>query len=171
MGSNTPLLAENTLIKQAEQQIEQRLKAGMREPVMKLVVAGMKVAMKGGPDSPLAKLKQSENVLEDCVKGAVGLVNTLRRAAKGAAPVSALVPAAMILALQALDFAERAGVIKVTKEVLDQATELFTETILPAMGVSPAQMKQLTERTMKVANDPEKMRQIYVPKPSQLTGA
>jgi len=166
-----PILAENSLIKQAEEQILQRLKTGVREPTLKLVAAGMKFAMRGGANSILAELRDSQNVLQDCVKGAIGLVGALRKAAKGEVPQTAMVPAAMILALQALDFAARMGKIKVTNEVLDEATQFFVEMILPAMGVSHDRMQQLTERAASVANDPETMRQISIPQPSQLTGA
>lgn len=156
------LLAENTIIRRAEEQILQRLKEGMREPVMKLVNAGMKLAMDGGPKSIIAQLRDSKDVLHDCVKGAIGLVNVLRKSAKGSVSTGALVPAAMILALQGLDFAERLKLIKVTNQVLDQATQMFTDAILPAMGVSHERFAELTDRAANAANDPDKMRQIFV---------
>lgn len=157
------LILQNSLIRQAEAQVEQRLKEGVREPYQKIVVAGMKYAMKGGPESLLAKLKDSQDPITDAVKGAIGVVGLLRRAAKGAMPVDALVPAAMTLALQALDFLEKAGVMKIGKAELDQATQLFVETIMPLLGVTPDKMQQITGKVTDIMQDPEKMRQLQMP--------
>jgi len=155
------ILAQNTLIKQVETQIEQRLRAGVRESYMKIVVAGMKYALNGGDKSILAQLKDSENVIEDAVKGAIGLVGVLRRAAKGAMPVDALIPAAMTLMLEALDYAERIGIITVDEGVIDEATKLFVETILPHLGMTPEKLKGMTERVHGVMQDPDRMAKLH----------
>jgi len=166
------LITSNTLIKQAEEKIEQGLKEGVREPYMKIVVAGMKVMLKGGPDGLLAKLKGSQDPISDCVKGALGLVEMLRRSAKGAMPADAMIPATMTLALQGLDFAEKLGLLKVGKAELDQATQLFVETVLPHMGITPQKMQQMTDQVHGVMQDPEKMSQLQRPQPpSQLRPA
>lgn len=155
------ILAQNTLIKQVETQIEQRLRAGVRESYMKIVVAGMKYAMNGGDKSILAQLKDSENVVEDAVKGAIGLVGVLRRAAKGVMPVDALIPAAMTLMLEALDYAERAGLITVDKAMIDQATQLFVETLLPKLGLTPQKLGEMTQRVHGIMSDPDRMAKLH----------
>ncbi|MDP3909035.1 MAG: hypothetical protein Q8Q14_01470 [Gemmatimonadales bacterium] len=154
------LIAENTLIKQTIVQIEQRLKAGVRESYQKIVVAGMKFAM-GEKNNILAQLRESENVVEDAVKGAIGLVGVLRRAAKGAMPVDAMIPAGMTLALEALDFAERIGKIEIDASVIDEATTLFIETISPRLGLTPEKLGEMASRVQGVMGDNEKMSKIH----------
>lgn len=155
------ILAQNSLVKQVEAQIEQRLRAGVRESYQKIVIAGMKYAMNGGEKSILAQLKDSENVLEDVVQGAIGLVGVLRRSAKGAMPVDAMIPAAMTLMLEALDYAERAGMIEIDKATIDQATQLFVETLLPKLGLTPEKLEEMTSRVHQVMQDPEKMAKLH----------
>jgi hypothetical protein len=155
------LIAQNSLVKQVEAQIEQRLRAGVRESYMKIVIAGMKFALNGGEKSILAQLKGSENVVEDVVKGAIGLVGVLRRSAKGAMPVDAMIPAAMTLMLEALDYAERAGMLQIDKAVIDEATQLFIETLLPRLGMTPQKLGEMTSRVHQVMQDPEKMAKLH----------
>lgn len=155
------LIVQNTLVKQVIAQIEQRLKAGVREPYQKIVVAGSKYAMSGGTGSILASLKDSQNVVDDCVKGAIGLVGSLRRAAKGVMPTDAMIPAGMTLALEALDFAERIGKLKVDRSVIDQATQLYVETLMPKLGITPAKLAQVTAQVHGVMSDPDKMAKLH----------
>ena len=150
---------KNTLVRQVEQQIEQRLPAGVREPYEKIVISGMKFALKG-ESNVLEQLEQSKDPLTDIVKGVIGIVGALRRAAKGAMPVDALVPAAMVLVLHGLDYAERAGLLKVDKAVIDQATQLFIETITPLLGLPPEKLVQLTGQASGIMQDPDKMRKL-----------
>lgn len=156
------LITSNTLLKQAEGQIEQRLKGGVRESYMKIVVAGMKYALKDGPKSILAQLKDSQDPITDVVKGAIGIVGLLRRAAKGSMPIDALIPAAMVLVLQGLDQAEKFGLLKVGKPEIDQATQLFVETLLPQLGLTPEKLAQMNGRVQKLMADPEQMAKLRV---------
>lgn len=165
------LIAQNTLVLQIEKQIESRLKEGVRDPFMRIVVSGMKVAMKGGPDSILAKLKGSQDPVNDIVKGAIGVLGLLRRAAKGTMPIDAMIPAGMVLVLQALDFAERAGMLKIDKATIDQATHAYMETLLPMLGITPEKMAQYAGQVNKLTQDPEKMSQLQRPQPPSQLGA
>lgn len=155
------ILAQNTLVKQVEQQIEQRLKAGVRESYMKIVIAGMKYALNKGDQSLFAQLHGSKNVMEDCVKGAIGIVGVLRRASKGAMPADAMIPAAMTLMLEALDYAERAGMLKVDAAMIDEATQQFLNTLLPLLGLTPQKIAQMTAQVHGVMQDPDKMAKIH----------
>lgn len=154
------ILAQNTLVKQVEVQIEQRLKAGVRESYMKIVIAGMKYILDKGDKGILAQLGNSQNVVEDTVKGAIGLVGILRRAAKGAMPADAMIPAAMTLMLEALDYAERVGLVTIDNSVIDKATQLFIETMLPTLGITPQKLGQLTSQVHGIMQDPDKMAKI-----------
>lgn len=154
--------AKNSLVKQVETQIEQRLKAGVREPFEKIVIAGMKYALKGAGGNLMDQLDDSKDPLTDIVKGAIGIVGALRRAAKGAMPVDALVPAAMVLVLHGLDYAERAGLLKVDKATIDQATQLFIETITPLLGLPPEKLTQLVGQAHATMADQDKMAKLQM---------
>lgn len=164
------VLAENSLVKQAEAQIESRLKGpDARQNYMKIVVSAMRVAMKDGPKGLLAQLKDSENPVEDAVKGAIGLVGMLRTQAKGVMPMDVATAATMTLILQALDFLERMGKLKITPELLNEATKLFVETILPQAGVTPEKLARLVGGVKGVIDDPEKVSRVFGRQgPSQL---
>ena len=154
------LIMQNTLLKQVEAEVEKKVRPIHREAYMKIVVSGMKFAMDKGPQGILASLKQSKDPLTDCVKGAISIVGLLRRAAKGKMPIGAVIPAAMTLMLQALDFADKMGLLKVRAAEIDKATKLFVETLLPLMNVPPEQVAQMTEQVHTIMRDPDKMQQI-----------
>ena len=155
------LIARNSLIKQVIAQIEQRLRAGVREPYQKIVVAGEKYAANGDDKSLLAQLKDSEDVVKDCVEGAIGLVGVLRRAAKGAMPGDAMALAAFTLTLEALDFAERIGKIQIDKAVIDEVTQRFVDTLLPRLGLTPQKLGEMASRVQGVMADPDRMAKLH----------
>lgn len=152
--------SSNALIKQAEMQIEKQLPPNVKEDYMKIVVSGMRVAMNNGANSILASLKQSKDPVTDVVKGAIAIVGLMRKESKGEMPMNALVPAAMTLVLHGLDAAERLGSLKVGKEELDRATELFADTFLPLVGVTKDRLGKLTEKVHGAINDPAQLAQL-----------
>lgn len=154
------IVAQNNLVKQAEAKIESQLSRAVKKGYMKIVVAGMKYAMNGGPKSLLANLKESQDIVTDVVKGAVSVVGLLRRASRGSMPVEAMIPAAMVLVLHGLDYAERLGKVKVDESVLDAAVEKYIDLIAPAIGVTPERLAKATEEIGNVVSDPEKAGQL-----------
>src|SRR3990167_3125094 len=154
------ILMENSLLKQAEAQIERQLKPEVRQNYMKIVVAGLKLAMNKGGACLLASLKESDVTVSDIVQGAIGIVGLLRKESKGVMPVNAMVPAAFALVLQGLDLADKMGVLEVTKPVLDEATRDFGEGITKALGLTPEKMKSMATQVQGVMADPAKMKQL-----------
>lgn len=151
------LLMENTLLKRVEVEIERNMPENVREDYMKIVVSGMRYAMNKGPDSILATLKNSKDPLGDAVKGAINIVGLLRRASKGTMPLNAMIPAAMTLLLQALDFADKTSILKVGQAEVDKATQMFMETILPLLKVTPERMRAMLDQVHSTMRDPTKM--------------
>jgi|TARA_R110000868_G_scaffold246180_2_gene502801 hypothetical protein len=154
------ILMQNTLLKRVEAQVESQVPPAVRENYMKIVVSGMKYAMKDGANSIIASLKQSKDPLGDSVKGAINIVGLLRKAAKGTMPVNAMIPAAMTLLLQALDFADKTGILKVGQAEVDKATKMFMETILPLLNVPPEKMNAMMQQVHDLMRDPAKMAQL-----------
>jgi len=143
-----------------EQQIEAGVPAQLREDYQKIVVAGMKAGLKGGPNSILAQLRNSKDPLNDCVKGAVNLTSLLRRMSRNTMPIRAMIPAAMTLMLQALDFADRMGMVKVGKPEIAQATKLFADLIFQANHITNAQLQQVAQKTQGVMNNPQQLQAL-----------
>lgn len=153
-GSDDPILV------QAEQKVQSGLTPQNAVNVQKIVNAGLQAALAGGPNSILASLQHSQNPVHDCVVGAVNLALLLRKQSRNTMPLQALVPAALILMMKALDTAERIGMIKVDANLLAQATQMFAEDIMPKLGVTPQVLAGATAKVHRVMADPGTMERI-----------
>lgn len=151
---------DQPVLQAAEQKVEAQLTPEVRESYLKIVVAGMKAGMDGGPDSIIAKLHGSKDPLADCAKGAIGLVLILKHQAKGIMPVKSMVPAAMTLMFKALSFAEQMGVVKVGNNELDRATQIFADTFLQKLGVTPQMLGHAMKNVHALTQDPVAMEQM-----------
>lgn len=154
------ILLNNKLLQATEARLEAGLTPEVREDYLKIVVAGQKYALHGGLQGLLASLKGRPDPIADCARGAVNIVSYLRMMAQGTMPPKAMVPAAMTLMLQALDFADKAGIVAVGQEELVRATRLFVNDITKAMGLSAEKLNQMAQMTRGVMDDPTKMMQV-----------
>lgn len=154
------ILQNNKILEAAEQKVESNLVPQVRANYQKIVVAGMKVALNGGPNSGMAKLRRSPDPVKQCAVGAVNLVLMMRRMAKGVMPAKAMVPAAMTLMIQALDFCDRTGVVKVGTPELVRATHIFTDAIFGKLGISQQMLHHAANSVHAITQDPAKMEMI-----------
>jgi hypothetical protein len=154
------ILLENKLLQATEKKIESGLTPENREHYTKIVVAGMKAALAEGPNGILASLKQSKNPVEDCAVGAVNLVMMLREQSRGTMPVKALVPAAMTLMLQALDFADKARIKRIGVKDLDRATRIFTNYVFTVFKITPKMLEGMGVKVRGIMQDPTQMDMI-----------
>ena len=100
------LLLSNNILQAAEKKLESQLTPENHQDYLKVVVAGLKVALQKGPDSAMAALRNSKDPINDCAIGAINLCLLMRKQSRGTMPVKAMVPAAMTLMLHALDFVD-----------------------------------------------------------------
>ena len=150
----------NPLLQEAEDKVYSQLEPETKQNVDKIIVAGMAAALDKGPNGILASLKQSKDPISDAAKGAVALVQVLRKDAKGVMPMKAFVPASNILMLRALDFADRGGIVKVGNEELVRATHIWTDTIFGQMGVTKEGLARVGEKVYALTQSPEAMAKI-----------
>lgn len=150
----------NPLLQQAEDKVESQLVPETRENYMKIVVAGMHAAIDKGPDGILASLRESKDPISDAAKGAVSLCLVLRKEAHGIMPLKAMVPAAMTLMLKALDFADRAGIVKVGDRELVRATHIFTDEIFARSGITRQGLANAAGKVHSLTQDPAAMAKI-----------
>lgn len=151
------ILLDNKILEAAEQRIEAGLTPQNRRDYMRVVVAGMQAGLKDGPHGILAQLKQSQNPISDCAIGAVHLALMLRLHSRYSMPVQAMVPGALTLMLQALDFADRTGIVKVGANELDEATKIFANELFKSFKISPQMLNQMATQAHSAAQDPTKM--------------
>lgn len=136
-GMINPPTIQNPLLRQVEAKVETSVGKGQnREDWLKVVVAGMRAGLANGPQGILASMKGRPDPVRDCAVGAVNLVLYLRQISRGTMPVRAIIPAATTLMLQALDFADSAGIAKIGKQELARATHIFTNTMFQAFGIT-----------------------------------
>lgn len=154
------ILLNNKLLQAVEQKIESQLLPDTRDAYMRIVVTGMKAALKNGPNGMLAKLKQSKDPVGDAARGAVNLVILINHQAGGKAPPKAIPPAAATLLFQGLDFLDRSGVVKVDATVLGNAITIQQNYLLAKFKVTPQMMSNAAANVHKVMQDPTMMEKI-----------
>jgi hypothetical protein len=150
----------NPLLQQTEAGIEKGMDPTIHDAYLKIVLAGMHIALDKGPDGILASLKLSKDPVADAAKGAVAMVIVMRKEAKGIMPMKAMVPAALTLMLKALDFADRSGIVKVAEPELVRATHIFTDQIFARTGITKAGLQKAANRVHAITQDPEAMAKI-----------
>lgn len=151
---------KNELLAATEQKIESSLFGQTKSDYAKVVVAGMKAALHGGPNSILAKLKDSKDPIHDCVVGAINLAIILRKQSRNTMPLKAMVPAATTLMLHAMDFAEELGIVKIDKPELDQATHLLVNTLFKRFGVTPQMLSTAAGKVHALTQNPVSMERM-----------
>lgn len=156
---NSQPLQDNVL-QAAMQKIESQLTEENRANYQRLVVAGMSTALHGGPNSILASLKNSKDPIHDCVHGAINLSLLLWKQSRGTAPLKALIPAAMTLLIQALDFADKSGIVKVGTPELVAATHLFTDVLFEKLGISKAMLHNAAGKIHGMIQDPAQLAKL-----------
>lgn len=146
----------NPLLQQIEDQIEAGLTPETRANYMKIVVAGMHIALdKNG--SMMAQLAKAPDPIIGAAKGAVGLMLIMRKEAKGVMPMKAAVPAAMTLLLKALDFIDRSKIAQVGASELDRASRAFTDFLFARMGITKQGLATAAQKVHGLTQDPSAM--------------
>jgi len=114
----------------------------------------MQLAMDGGQQSIIYKLKDSKDPVKDAAIGAVNMVFLMRKQSHGTMPPKAMVPAAMTLMLKALDFADKSGLVQMDTEKLVRATHIFSDHMFQVMGLSKQMLQTAAVRTHGMMNNP-----------------
>ena len=148
------------LLASVEQKIESQLTPQNRANYMKIVTAGMAVGLQGGPKSILASLAKSKDPVQDAAKGAVNLCLILQHRSRGTMPIKAMIPAATTLMLKALDFADRAGIVKVDTDVINKATRLIVNFVMAKSGITPTMLHTAAQKVHSMINDPAALEKI-----------
>lgn len=152
----------NPLLQQAEAKIESNLTPENRANYMKIVVSGLSIALQGGPDGPMAKLRNVPDPIGACAKGAVALVLIMRKQSRGVMPMKAMIPAGMTLMFHALDFIDRARIAKVAEPEIDRASTTFVNFLFHKLGIGPGMLQQMAGKVHGLMSDPASMQAIQM---------
>ena len=151
---------QNPMIVKAEAAIDAKVSKADKTAYDKIVMAGMKVMFSKDTHGQLLQgLQESEEKLKTAVEGVIGLLGILFKESKNTMPVGPMILAGQSLLMEGLDFMEQGGMIEVTPDVLGEATQLYIETLLPKIGLTPDKMQALMSEAQGVMSDPEKMAQ------------
>lgn len=151
-------MLKNELLRKAQEAILTGVQD--RDVFDRLVKAGTKVIYDQKTFGHLSKMmRESKDPARDVGRGVVIVLTQMAQRARGTIPPVPLVQAGMNLVLDALDFLEQAGFLKVTPQVLDEATEEFVEALLPALGLDGQKLQGLMGKVKTVMADPQKMQQ------------
>ena len=151
------ILLQNKILEAAEQKIESGLTPENQADYKKVVVAGMHAAMAKGPNGILASLSKSKDPVNDCAVGAVHLALIMRKQTHNTMPLKSMVPGAMTLMLQALDFCDKSGIAKIGNAELVRATHVFTNTVFKAFKITPNMINVAATKVHSAMQDPAKM--------------
>jgi hypothetical protein len=150
----------NPLLQQAENQIETNLVPDNKQNYMKIVVAGLHIALDKGAGGFMGRLRHSRDPITDCAQGAVALVLIMRRESKGVMPMKAMIPAGMTLMFHGLDFVDRAKIAKIAAPEIDRAARIFTNTLFAKLKITPAMLQHAAGRVHAITQDPAAMAAI-----------
>lgn len=154
---------ENDILKAAEAAIEAAMNPRTRRDYTRLVIAGMKVAMRGGPQGLMRNLPSSKDPVRDCAIGAVNLAFMMAKTAQsetGNVPENALTYACYGLMLQALDVAAKLGLVEITNELVAEATKIATDRIFANMRITPEMLNTAAGKVNDIIKDPAMMEKL-----------
>lgn len=149
-------MLKNKLLQQALENVQQGVQD--RDAFDRLVKAGTKIIYSQQTFAKLSQhMRASKDPVSDVAKGMVAVLNIMAHRARGTIPHAPFLQAGMALLLDALDFLEQSGMLKVDNAVLDRATEEYVEALLPTVGLTRERMDSTLAQIKAVMDDPQKM--------------
>lgn len=136
--------SSDPIIKQVQDELRSRLPPAMRIPVMRIELAGKKVMYDPQTHGLMLKvIQQNTDPAEAAGMGVTQLLTILYNESKGRMPLPAIPPAAILLVCDALDFMEKQGIVKVTPDIMDRATQTVIAYLMQKMGLTPNKIQNV----------------------------
>lgn len=149
-------MLKNALLQKAHAEVDGKVTE--RGPYDKIVKAGLKVIYDQTVFKRLSQgLRESKNPVQDIARGIVGILAMLSKRSKGTMPPTAMVHAGATLLIDALDFAEQAGLVKVDNDTVAEAFNVYMESVLPTVGLTTQRMQQVLKGVEETVRNPERM--------------
>lgn len=151
---------QNEMIIKAEAAIDAKVPPKDKAAYDKIVLAGMKVMFSKETHGQLLQGLQESPEMKTVVDGIIGILGILFQESRNTMPVGPMILAGQSLLMEGLDFMEQGGMIEVTPDLLAEATQLYIETLLPKLGMTPEKMAAIMSKAQGVMNDPQKLAQF-----------
>lgn len=149
-------MLKNKLLQEALTNIESTVED--KDVFARMVKAGTKIIYNKKVFNGLSQqLRKSKDPAGDVARGMVAVLGLMLHRARGTISPASVLPVGMALILDALDFMEQAGLVKVDAAVVDRATEEYIEALLPRVGLSREKLDVVLEEIRQVMADPQKV--------------
>jgi hypothetical protein len=143
----------NKLLQKVEQDAENAVPAELRSAFQRILQAGLTIIYAPETrDELMQELNKPGDIAENIGEGAAKLYVLLLNKSKGTMPPKAGVKAVTVCMCEVLGFLEEAGRVKVTADVVDNATKAMSAYILQLMHVTPDKMHQYLQAGAQAAN-------------------
>lgn len=134
-------------IAQIQDAVRNSIPPQFRVAAQKIVIAGMKV-MFSDQTHPLmlAALKSDSDPAHAVAMGVTQLITMLFKQSHGQMPIPAIIPAAILLVCEGLDFINKAQMAQVTPDVVASAVQIVTAYLLQKVGLTPEKISQMAQK-------------------------
>ena len=152
---------KNLLLVKSEAAISAKVKPADKLAYNKILTAGMKAMFSKETHQLLVQgLEQAPDKIDMIVKGVIGLLGILYKEGRSTMPIGPMVLAGNAMLMEALDFAEQAGMVKIDAETLGQATHNYIEHIMSELQKKLPELGNMMDKAHAAMQDPQKMAQF-----------
>lgn len=136
--SNDPAIA------QVQDKVRQSIPPQFRVAVQKLVLAGQKIMYDPKTHHLMVQALQSDSDPAHAVgMGVTQLMTMMWVQSKGTIPPPALIPAAILLVCEALDFCEQGKLLKPDNDMIANSVQVVVSYMMQKMGIKPGDMAKV----------------------------
>ena len=144
----------NKLLQTTERKMEAKVKPEFRTAFLRVVTAGMKLMYDPQTRGMVTQQLKSQGSPAQVVgEGIAKLMLLLMSKSKGTMPPQAMIPAATVLLCEGLDFAEKAGMVRVDKAMIASAMQEMTSALMQGMKITPDRLSQMAQKAQTGAVD------------------
>lgn len=141
VDSNDPTIAK------VQDAVRDKIPPQYRVAVQRIVLAGMKVMFSPETHHLMLQALNSDTDPAHAVgMGVTQLLTLLFKESKGTMPIPAIIPAGILLCCEALDFMEKANMVQVTTDLIDNTVQTITAYMMQKLGFTPQKLAQIAQR-------------------------
>lgn len=107
-----------------------------------------------------ADIQKSGDPVKTVSEGMIGILGLLYQKSNKTMPIPPMVLAGMSMLLDALDFMEQSGLVKIDKAELNRATSMYVNSLLPKFGLTPDKLGAALGPLQGAIQDPNKLAQM-----------
>lgn len=139
----------NPLIEKVRQAVLAKADPRLVPVIEKIEAAGQKVMYAEKTRGQMFKQLGDGSDPEAVGQGVAKLVGILFNESKRTAPMEALIPAAVLLLCEGLDFLEQSGAVKVTNEFISDCTLAMGSSVAQMFGATPDKLQGMVDASGK----------------------